>query len=186
MESELLKQLIEQLGSSNWTLKYEAEKTLDKLGSAATDAALEGLKHANPKVRRWCADFFDHHGDDRCVPALIALTDDPIDRVRWQAIHSLACQRCKATPLTADLTDLLIQKATNDPSLKVQGMAVFGMASQPQSEKVMAFLQGLIAQLASQVPLPKQQWALLRGARYALALQRRGEVFCKSGLKRMA
>jgi HEAT repeats len=175
MESDYLKQLIEQLGSAKWAEHYEAEQALDKLGDAATDAALEGLRHASPKVRRWCADFFDHHGDDRCVPALLALAQsDSVDRVRWQAVHSLSCQRCKASPLTMDLSDFLIEKARHDPSPKVRGMAVFGMASQPQSEKVMAFLEEMIAELAPQVPLPKHQWALLRGAKYALAMQRRG------------
>ena len=126
-------------------------------------------------MRRWCADFFDHLGDDRCIAPLIALTHDAVPHVRRQAIHSLSCQRCKALPLDIDLTDLLIDHALHDSSLKVRGEAVFGLSMQAPTERAMQMLTNLIAALDAQQPLPDSLRKLRNTARYSLALQRRGE-----------
>lgn len=94
-------QLIERLGSPNRAEQYEAYKALFAQGQAVLDDAVRGLKHANPEVRRCCADLMDHLADDRCVPPLLDLIKDEAPRVRRQAVHSLACQRCKPIPLAA-------------------------------------------------------------------------------------
>ncbi len=69
-----------------------------KLTDAAFEALVKGLKHPNPKVRWWCLQWFDHVGDERCVPYILPLLDDPIPRVRKHAQHALECEICKQSP----------------------------------------------------------------------------------------
>jgi vesicle coat complex subunit len=168
-------QLIELLGSQDRGEQYEAYKALFTQGQAMLDDAMRGLKHENAKVRRACADLMDHLADDRCVLPLVELLNDDVPRVRRQAVHSLACQRCKPSPLQADLTDTLIAIALNDPNLKVRGEAVFGLSYRPPDARIVAALERII-QVFEQVqpPLTKAQRSLLRSARWSLKHQRFG------------
>ena len=88
-------------------------------------AAIEGLSHPEPRVRRGAADFMDHHADDSCVPKLSELAlHDPVPYVRRTAVHALKCQRCKPSPLTADVTPLLARVAQEDSSARVRTEAM--------------------------------------------------------------
>ena len=171
-----LSRVIEQLASPDRHVQYQAELALRQIGASAMDAVIRGLQHPHPQVRRYCADFMDHLGDDRCIEPLITLTRDAVPHVRRQAIHSLSCQRCKSLPLSVDLTDLLIDHALHDPSAKVRGEAVFGLSMQAPSERAMQMLEALIAELEAHGPMTEQQRKLRNGASYSLALQRRGQV----------
>ena len=64
-------------------------------GPDARDAVVQGLASADASVRLHCARALDHLVDESSLPALIELLDDPDCRVRVEAIHALACDRCK-------------------------------------------------------------------------------------------
>ena len=53
------------------------------------------------RVRLWCRGvLLDHHADERCLPGLVRLLDDPVAAVPGAyALHSLGCQPCKPAPL---------------------------------------------------------------------------------------
>ena len=176
--SEQLSQLdldIELLGSPERAIAYEAYQRLYRQGAAMLDAAVRGLEHPNARVRRWCAELMDHLGDDRCVAPLIErATADAVPRVRRQAVHSLSCQRCKASPLAADLLPLLIERATGDPSIKVRQDAVFGMGLQAPDQRAWDVLEAIVQQSAGRADLSKAERVLLRNARFALKRQRGG------------
>ncbi|MBC8163766.1 MAG: HEAT repeat domain-containing protein [Roseiflexaceae bacterium] len=164
-------QQIELLGSPNRAVAYQAAVALTQQGSAILDAAVQGLLHANPKVRRACADLMDHLGDDRCIEPLIEATTDTIPNVRRQAIHSLSCQRCKAVPLHVDLVTLLIERATTDPSIKVRQEAVFGLSMQPTDRRAIGVLEQIIADARQKKVQTKAERVLYRNARFALKRQ---------------
>jgi HEAT repeat protein len=167
-------QQVALLGSPDRALRQAAYNALYAQGGAMMEAALRGLEHADPCVRRWSADLMDHLGDQRCVEPLIRASADPIPSVRRQAVHSLSCQRCKAEPLDADLVPLLIERARADPSIKVRQEAAFGLGMQPPDARAAAMLAELIAQLESSQPLAKAGRILLRNARFAFKRQRAG------------
>jgi HEAT repeat protein len=166
-------QLIELLGSSNRGERYEAYKSLFAQGQTVLDDAVRGLRHANPKVRRACADLMDHLADDRCVPPLLELITDEVPRVRRQAVHSLACQRCKPIPLQTDLTEVLIEIALNDPNVKVRGEAIFGLSFHAPDKRIIVAMQHIINEFEARGPLSKSQRCTLRNARYTLKRQLR-------------
>jgi HEAT repeat protein len=167
-------QLIELLGSQDRGEQYEAYKALFAQGQTVLDDAVRGLQHENPKVRRWCADLMDHLADDRCVLPLVELLNDDVPRVRRQAVHSLCCQRCKPSPLQADLTDTLIEIALNDANLKVRGEAVFGLSFRPPDARVVTALERISQEFEGVQPLEKSQRLLMNGARWSLKHQRFG------------
>lgn len=161
-------QLIELLASSDWRVRQPAHDLLPKQGPAAIDDLVRGLKHPNSNVRWWCAQMLDHAADDTCVPALFDLLHDPVPRVRRMAVHALACQRCKATPLQGDMTEMLIDFALHDPNLKVRGEAVFGLAFVPANPHVADALQQIIAEFEGVQPKSQTQRNLVNGARWSL------------------
>ena len=84
--------------------------------------ALRGLDHPSARVRYECAHALDWLGDDRCVPALVQLLNDPVPRVRAIALHALNCDECKLTPLPPrpDLIQVALDWAAHDPSRRVR------------------------------------------------------------------
>ena len=96
-------------------------------GQAALPAVRSGLTDANPDVRMYCAKVLDHLVDEESFPALVAMLDDPDDRVRWDTLHALACDRCKDTSCRPDKEEVLpraIQMLRADPSRYVRAIAV--------------------------------------------------------------
>jgi hypothetical protein len=175
----LIEQQVEQLSSSDRGIQYQAYMYLYNLGPAIIDAAIVGLLHPHPQVRRWCADLMDHFGNERCIPALLQTMQDPIPHVRRQAVHSISCQRCKSVPLQLDLTERLIMLATTDSSIKVRQEAVFGLSMQPSHPHTITTLQHIIAQLLRQEIRTKAERVLLRNAQYALKQQTSGQKHCQ-------
>jgi len=74
----------------------EARGRLIALGPEAADAALDGLSHPDSRVRVNSCQVLDHVMDPASVPAIIGALADPEPEVRWNALHALACDRCKA------------------------------------------------------------------------------------------
>jgi hypothetical protein len=94
--------------------------------SLVVDVVLRGAAHPNPRIRFECAHAMDWLADERCLPSLLALANDPVPRVRWIALHSLACDDCKLSPPPEDpqLLPLLDVLATSDPSSRVRQRAL--------------------------------------------------------------
>jgi HEAT repeat protein len=144
-EVEGLLPLVERLGGRDWADVGQAFQSLAAAGEAGRAAVEDGLTHPRPRVRAACADFYDHLGREEDVPVLCGLLDDPVPSVRRQAVHSLACQRCKPAPLQADLTETLIGLALHDPTPRVRREAVYGLSARPSDPRIIAALERIVA-----------------------------------------
>jgi hypothetical protein len=144
-EQAALQHDVELLGTSDWRAVGAAVERLAAAGDAGMRAVLAGLAHPNPRVRRGCADFFDHHGTDVCVEALWQLAcSDPIAYVRRAALHSLGCQRCKPSPLHGDLVSILIDRALHDPNARVRREAIAGLSFHPPDGRAASALASIL------------------------------------------
>jgi HEAT repeat protein len=95
------------------------------------DALVAGLADPNPKVRWWCIQLLDHVPDERALQAVVPLLDDPVDRVRRNAVHALGCVACKpgAEPdLPGELVERIERMAREDLSAKVRREAAHALA----------------------------------------------------------
>jgi HEAT repeat protein len=141
---------VELLGMRGWRVIGAATAALTKAGAAGVAAAIEGLSHPNPRVRRGAASFMDHFADDSCVGKLADLAlHDPIPYVRRTAVHALLCQRCKPAPLTTDVVPWLMHVAREDPSLRVRGEALWGLGQQRRDHRVIELLSTMLQQEAN-------------------------------------
>lgn len=101
------------------------------LSDEVFEGLVRGTRHANPVVRWWSVQLLDHCPDERATTALTALFDDPVPRVRRNAVHAVGCPACKPTAsLSCDpaLLARLQQIADDDPSSKVRREASLSMA----------------------------------------------------------
>lgn len=134
--------------------------------AVVVDALLDGLSHADSRVRYNCAHALDHFADDRCLVPLRRLLDDPVPRVRRMALHVLSCDRCKLAPLQPDddLSAALIERALADPSINVRRHAVVALGSDcgRHDEQAVAALETLIAQECDPAIRRNARWALRR------------------------
>jgi HEAT repeat protein len=87
-------QLVEYLGDPH--RYFLAHQQLIGLGPEASAPARAGLRHENPRVRMHCCRVLDHVMDSESIAALTTALRDPAEEVRVQALHALACDRCKA------------------------------------------------------------------------------------------
>jgi hypothetical protein len=142
---EKLSAQVELLGVRAWRVIRAAEEALTAAGAAGIAAAIEGLSHPKPRVRRGAASFMDHHADDSSVDKLAQLAlQDPVPYVRRVAVHALTCQRCKPAPLTRDVAPLLLRVAREDPNSKVQGEALWGLCGQAPDDGLIAPLSAIL------------------------------------------
>ena len=136
-----------------WRTAKAAGEALLRAGDPGLLAVLAGLSHPDPRVRRGAADFMDHHADDRCVPKLLDVAlHDPVPYVRRTALHAMSCQRCKPSPLTADLESHIGPAVLADPSPRVRWHST-GFASTAQ-----------VVRIAREDPSPKvrlRAWSVL-------------------------
>jgi HEAT repeat protein len=141
---------VELLGVRDWRVGRAAREALAAAGTDGVTAALAGLSHPNPRVRRGAADFLDHHADDRCVARLSELaTSDPVPYVRRVAVHALLCQRCKPAPLKVEVTPLLVRVAREDPSPRVRSAALWGLGQQRPDARAVEALAAVLRDEAS-------------------------------------
>jgi HEAT repeat protein len=90
------------------------------------DALARGLADVNPVVRWWCIQVLDHVPDARAIGLIVPMLDDPVARVRRNAVHALGCQVCKPSAemcLTPDVLDRIRALAETDPNDKVRDEA---------------------------------------------------------------
>jgi len=97
---------------------------------AFQSALLCGLEGRREKVRAFCAHALDTFGEAWTRPALIAAMDDPVPRVRWAAIHAVACHACGEKPaaLEEHVRAKIVAAVTGDPSRKVRFHATHALA----------------------------------------------------------
>ena len=96
------------------------------LGAEATDAARRGLSNPEARVREHCCKVLDHLMDAGSIPALIEALADPAAPVRIQAVHALACDRCKTDacrPTPEAVLPPAIAMLASDPSAHVRAHA---------------------------------------------------------------
>ena len=104
-----------------------------KVSDAARQALIDGLKHANSKVRWWCIQLMDHIADERyLLPLLDAAQTDPTPKNRRHAIHAMTCEICKPKrqPLALDteMLDAIATIARTDTDLSVRETALHELA----------------------------------------------------------
>ena len=95
-------------------------------GDRSLPAVRAGLTSSDDDVRRLCTRALDHLVDADSFPTLIAMLDDPDPRVRVEALHALACDRCKGNECRPDAVDVLprsIRLLQTDPDAQVRARA---------------------------------------------------------------
>jgi HEAT repeat protein len=101
------------------------------LPEAAFAATLEGLRDPNPRIRWWCIQLLDHVADPRAIDAVASMIEDPVPRVRRNAVHALGCAACKpgwAGGLPEAVTAKLSGLAARDANPKVRKQARLALA----------------------------------------------------------
>ena len=99
---------------------------------AAFDALLGGLAHPNPQVRWWSIQLLDHCPDARAIDAIGPLLDDPVPRVRRNAVHAVTCRVCKpawSATLPATVGERLAVLAASDANDEVRAEATAALAT---------------------------------------------------------
>lgn len=148
MDRMSAKQLVVLLGDEDFPTTSAAYEMLLARGKFTLDALIDGLNYSSGKVRASCALLMDHLGDDRCTePLMRILKTDPLEAVRRCALHSLACQNCKALPLQADIILPILEAALSDRSKQVRRRAIQYLVGQPSDQRVVEAMDILIAQI---------------------------------------
>ena len=105
----------------------DAHWKLRGLGAFARPAVEEGLLADDPELRLQCALLIDHLAGNESFELMMLLLDDPDPRVRQQAIHALACDRCKSDDVCAlprsDLVPTAARLLSEDPHPHVRAIA---------------------------------------------------------------
>jgi HEAT repeat protein len=96
-------------------------------GPPALGAVRAGLAHDDASVRAGCARVLDHLVDDESWPDLLEVLDDADAGVRLNALHALACDRCKengCTPTKATVLPHALERLRRDPTPIVRAIAL--------------------------------------------------------------
>ena len=95
-------------------------------GPSALPAVRRGLTDNNADVRHLCVKALDHLVDEDSFPQLIGMLHDDDWRVRRDALHALACDRCKENACRPEISAVLspaIALLRTDPEKHVRAMA---------------------------------------------------------------
>jgi len=111
-------------------------------GASAGDAVRAGLRDGRWEVRRWCAYWLRRFAEPRDFDALVPLLRDPKSRVRHGALVALA--HAPALAGRSEVVPLLLERACEDPSLRVRRQAVLLLAWERAHPDLAAFFQGLL------------------------------------------
>jgi HEAT repeat protein len=104
-----------------------AYKALMARGAAATPAVVRGLTHESADARYHCCRLLDHLLTPDALAPLIGMLDDADERVRYSALHSLSCDRCKddvCLPTDGPLLAKAMALLAADPSAHVRAHAI--------------------------------------------------------------
>jgi HEAT repeat protein len=95
-------------------------------GAPALPAVRRGLTQDSADVRLLCIKALDHLVDEDSFPELIRMLGDDDSRVRRDALHALACDRCKENacrPKIGAVLPLGIRLLQSDPDKHVRATA---------------------------------------------------------------
>lgn len=96
-------------------------------GANALQSVQRGLDSSNDDVRRWSTKAMDHLVDADGLVTLVRMLDDIDPRVRLEACHALACDRCKDNGCRPDAAAVLpraIAVMLDDPDAQVRAYAI--------------------------------------------------------------
>jgi len=94
-------------------------------------AALQeaALAHRDMGMRRLCLFLLDHYANDQSADVFRQALRDPVPMVRENALHGLACERCRIEALcVADVVRDLVAMLASDPSAEVRHKTVAVLA----------------------------------------------------------
>jgi hypothetical protein len=118
----------------------DAARALLQLGPVARPAVEEGLLSDDAGVRAACTRLLDRLADNDSFDLMLWLLDDPDHRVRHNAIHALACDRCKADDVCALPREQLIPATSailaDDPHPYVRAIALEVLARWVHDDEV--------------------------------------------------
>jgi HEAT repeat protein len=117
-----------------------ALRDLAALGEGARAALRAGLGDGRAEVRRWCTTALWRRPDPGDLPALLPLLRDPRSRVRHAAVVALAVGHPPA-----EVVPRLVERALEDPSLRVRRQAVSMLAWRLAHPDLEGFFAGLLA-----------------------------------------
>jgi hypothetical protein len=83
------------------------------------------LDHPNPSTRRLCLLFLDHYANESSTAVFAVALHDPVDFVRTTALHSIACESCRASALCVDdvVPDVVgVLERDPDPELRLKAI----------------------------------------------------------------
>jgi hypothetical protein len=109
--------------------RFEATSA-KRRSSVAADAPvgqiqLAALHHPDPFVRRGCLGFLDHYANEASASVFAGALRDPVDLVRHAALHSLACESCRAEELcVADVVPHVVGVLSGDPRPELRHKAI--------------------------------------------------------------
>jgi HEAT repeat protein len=96
------------------------------LSPRAVSAVERGLRHGDDAVRAHCCKLLDRLADEGSYDPLIEMLQDTSPAARAEALHALACDRCKAgvpTPDRESVLPLAIELLLTDEDKYVRAMA---------------------------------------------------------------
>jgi len=119
-------------------------------GRAALPAVREGLHHEHADVRQYCCRYLDHFVEREAFAELIAMLDDGDPAVRVQAIHALACDRCKTDTCPPDEAELLpraiaLLRSDPDPHVRNHAIGAIGRSVHTNPTAVPALLDAMMS-----------------------------------------
>jgi HEAT repeat protein len=116
-----------------------ALREIASLGGSARAALHAGLRDGRAEVRRWCTIALWQQPAPDDLPALLPLLRDPRSTVRHAAVVALAL----AHP-PAEVVPRLVERALEDPSLRVRRQAVSMLAWRLAHPDLEGFFTGLL------------------------------------------
>jgi HEAT repeat protein len=125
--------------------RFPAYQALVELGQDALPAVRGGLGHASWQVRKWSAMVLDRVADRESLAALVPLLRDSKADVRLWAVHSLACDHCKAdVACPVDAVPHLIERIDCDESIRVRRMATIMLGTDYADRRALPVFKRLL------------------------------------------
>lgn len=105
---------------------FSAYQRLVAAGPEALRALRQGIDSADSRVRSKCCQVLDQLADATSFALLVGMLADGDPRVRIDALHALACDRCKrnaSRPKEEDVLPPALRLLRHDPNKYVRAMA---------------------------------------------------------------
>jgi hypothetical protein len=98
-----------------------------RLGKQIPVAAVQvaAVSHPDPAMRRFCLFLLDHYASDVSSETFRRALHDPVAAVRENALHGLACERCRHEDIyVADVVTDLVEILSSDHNAEVRHKTV--------------------------------------------------------------